>query len=30
LHGFDDRDESNARKMEIVQRRILAHASCLK
>jgi len=23
LHGFDDRDESNARKMEIVQRRIL-------
>jgi probable rRNA maturation factor len=30
LHGFDDRDETNARKMEIVERRILAHASCLK
>ena len=30
LHGFDDRDESNARKMEIVQRRILNQGSCLK
>jgi len=24
LHGFDDRDETGARKMEIAQRRILA------
>jgi len=30
LHGFDDRNEPNARKMEIVQRRILTHASGLK
>jgi probable rRNA maturation factor len=26
LHGFDDRDKASARKMEIVQRRILADA----
>ncbi|HEV3243793.1 MAG TPA: rRNA maturation RNase YbeY [Chthoniobacterales bacterium] len=30
LHGFDDRDEGSARKMQIVQRRILAEASRLK
>jgi probable rRNA maturation factor len=30
LHGFDDRDETSARKMQIVQRRILAEASRLK
>ncbi len=30
LHGFDDRNEPNARKMEIVQRRILNQGSCLK
>ena len=27
LHGFDDRDKASARKMEIVQRRILADAA---
>jgi len=27
LHGFDDRDEGRARKMQIVQRRILADAA---
>ena len=27
LHGFDDRDEGSARKMQIVQRRILADAA---
>ena len=27
LHGFDDRDEGSARKMRIVQRRILADAT---
>jgi probable rRNA maturation factor len=27
LHGFDDRDEASARKMEIAQRRILAEAA---
>jgi probable rRNA maturation factor len=27
LHGFDDRDELSARKMQIVQRRILAEAT---
>jgi probable rRNA maturation factor len=27
LHGFDDRDEGSARKMQIVQRRILAEAA---
>jgi probable rRNA maturation factor len=27
LHGFDDRDEGSARKMQIVQRRILADAT---
>jgi probable rRNA maturation factor len=26
LHGFDDRDEGSARKMQIVQQRILAEA----
>jgi probable rRNA maturation factor len=26
LHGFDDRDEAGARKMQVVQRRILADA----
>jgi probable rRNA maturation factor len=26
LHGFDDRDEASARKMQVVQRRILADA----
>ena len=30
LNGFDDRDETNARKMQIAQRRILAEASRLK
>jgi len=30
LHGFNDRDEANARKMRIVQRKILADASRLK
>ena len=30
LHGFDDRDEAGARKMRIVQRKILAEASRLK
>jgi probable rRNA maturation factor len=30
LHGFDDRDERSARKMQVVQRRILAEASRLK
>jgi probable rRNA maturation factor len=30
LHGFDDRDEARARKMQIVQRKILAEASRLK
>jgi probable rRNA maturation factor len=30
LHGFDDRDEASARKMQIVQRKILAEASRLK
>ena len=30
LHGFDDRDEVSARKMRIVQRKILARASRLK
>lgn len=30
LHGFDDRDEASARKMQIVQRKILAQASRLK
>jgi len=30
LHGFNDRDEANARKMRIVQRKILAEASRLK
>jgi probable rRNA maturation factor len=30
LHGFDDRDEAPARKMQIVQRKILAEASRLK
>jgi probable rRNA maturation factor len=30
LHGFDDRDEANARKMQIVQRKILAEVSGLK
>jgi probable rRNA maturation factor len=30
LHGFDDRDEGSAQKMQIVQRRILAEASRLK
>jgi probable rRNA maturation factor len=30
LHGFDDRDEASARKMRIVQRKILAEASRLK
>jgi probable rRNA maturation factor len=30
LHGFDDRDEERARKMEIVQRKILAEVSGLK
>jgi probable rRNA maturation factor len=30
LHGFNDGDEANARKMQIVQRRILAEASRLK
>lgn len=30
LHGFDDRDEVNARKIRIVQRKILARASRLK
>src|SRR2546430_5647773 len=30
LHGFDDRNEGRARKMRIVQRRILAEVSCLK
>jgi probable rRNA maturation factor len=30
LHGFDDRNEGSARKMQIVQRRILAEASRLK
>ena len=30
LHGFGDRDEGSARKMQIVQRRILAEASRLK
>jgi len=30
LHGFDDRDEANARKMRIVQRKILAEVSRLK
>jgi len=29
-HGFDDRDEASARKMRIVQRKILARASRLK
>jgi probable rRNA maturation factor len=27
LHGFDDRDKAGARKMETVQRRILADAA---
>jgi probable rRNA maturation factor len=30
LHGFDDQDEGSARKMRIVQRRILAEVSRLK
>src|SRR5438132_13188609 len=30
LHGFDDRNEPDARKMAIVQLRILTHASRLK
>ena len=30
LRGFDDRDEASARKMQIVQRKILAEASRLK
>lgn len=30
LHGFDDRDDARARKMQIVQRKILAEASRLK
>jgi probable rRNA maturation factor len=30
LHGFDDRNEANGRKMQVVQRRILAEASRLK
>ena len=30
LHGFNDRDEANARKMRIMQRKILAEASRLK
>jgi len=30
LHGFDDRDEVSARKMQIVQRKILSRASRLK
>jgi probable rRNA maturation factor len=30
LHGFDDRDEARARKMQIVQQKILAEASRLK
>jgi probable rRNA maturation factor len=30
LHGFDDRDKASARKMQIVQRKILAQASRLK
>src|SRR5205823_4586029 len=30
LHAFDDRDKASARKMQIVQRKILAEASRLK
>ena len=30
LHGFNDRDEANARRMQMVQRRILGEASRLK
>jgi probable rRNA maturation factor len=30
LHGFDDRDKPGARKMESIQRKILARASSLK